>query len=506
MDKEYTDPIEARKREDATGNQLPDNDGFIDDDDIFVDADDDDDDDFEKEARWDAFIDEIIRGNVIPVIGPDLLIDKKDNPHKQLIRHFVRKYGIQSDPRTFSQLIYDRDFLNNEKIDHHRDRIYERIFKTLQKARLTPSESLMELLSTKMFPFVITTSFTGVVEDAMKQIWGDDKVRVLQFTNASTDSTTAVGSPKNDDIENENDVFRPTVFYMFGKSSPVPHRYVVSDLDMMSFCQKWISGSGIPVNIADCIRKRYLLFLGVDGYSDWLFRFIWFSMRSTANGQINNVSTNGDSLSSSMFIGNGLNNSLEKFLNRLQIVVQKEPKATIDEIVSRVNKRKARTTKILDSYDVFISYSRTDQIVANSLFDALKRKDKDLRVWMDNRGGLDIGDNWPQMISEGIKRSEIFVPVLTSSIKNEVFQLKEYRKEWQEASDKAQRLGGVPFIIPLAVNGFRFDDPVINLPKAFTDTNVVWFSSINEMDTVADRIVGKVNEKKELKKKMSNGK
>ena len=61
------------------------------------------------EERWEELLDQIMAGNVIPVIGPDLQIEDEKNFHTQLIDLFATKFGITSKPQTFSQLIYDKD-------------------------------------------------------------------------------------------------------------------------------------------------------------------------------------------------------------------------------------------------------------------------------------------------------------------------------------------------------------------------------------------------------------
>ena len=56
-------------------------------------------------AAWDRLIDQIIRGNVIPVIGPDILYDG-GNIHKKLIDSLAAKFKIESHPRSFLSLIH----------------------------------------------------------------------------------------------------------------------------------------------------------------------------------------------------------------------------------------------------------------------------------------------------------------------------------------------------------------------------------------------------------------
>ena len=72
--------------------------------------------DVNTQDRWPQLLDEIDRGNVIPVIGPDLLVEPKvsvgdegriENLHQQIISYIARWADVRSGPRTFSQLVYD---------------------------------------------------------------------------------------------------------------------------------------------------------------------------------------------------------------------------------------------------------------------------------------------------------------------------------------------------------------------------------------------------------------
>lgn len=214
--------------------------------------------------RWGELIDAIMQGKVIPVIGADFLVDKdkdedKDNVgnlHQQIVDILASSFHVKSNPESFSQLVYDKDFLygtNNEE-----DAVYILINQILNQAieeeQLSPNKLMMRLLKLRMFPFVITTSFTPVVEMAMREAWPDKEVRVLQFRNDPVFNRT-VGKG---DIESELDMKQPTVYYMFGKYSD-NKSYVVTDMDMMEFCKKWISeGSNVPRVLTEVIKKTLL--------------------------------------------------------------------------------------------------------------------------------------------------------------------------------------------------------------------------------------------------------
>ena len=443
-----------------------------------------------KEDKWNELISQIEKGNVIPVIGPDLLTELRNgqNYHLRLINKLSQWADVKSNPQNFSQLVYDGNFLSKLNKSHlNKDAIY-RLLDQLGKVVESPHPLLQRLLGTKRFPFVITTSFTPVVENCMRSIWGD--VRVLQFNNDSQRSMQ-IGFG---DIQNEKEMGQPTVFYMFGKVSTEPHRYVVTDLDMMEFCRTWLTGMGVPRNLAECLRKRYLLFLG-GSYSDWLFRFIWFSMRHSVN----------EIHKSSMFVvpnsSANSEDSFENFLERLETFTQHDPEYVIEQIEQRLIKldaeKNATNHKDSAGTDVFLSYSRSDSDAASFLCEELQRRG--VNVWFD-RNMIGEAAKWRQVITTGIHQTKLFVPLLTNNISQEYLDPHEYRTEWEEAANISKRLGGRAFIIPVAEFGFDFYDSLTNLPPQFQELNATWYTCREELSHVADVIVQKLEELRNLKK------
>lgn len=449
------------------------------------------------EERWDELLDEIMAGHVIPVIGPDFQIDDEKNFHMQLIDLFAKKFGVigendtDSGPKTFSQLMYDKKFLSTAKKPEF---IYKLIHQVLTKVTKRPSDLLLRLLATKKFPFVITTSFTPVVENAMRQVWEGEEVTVLQFRNdPSRDLKAGEG-----DVQSIKQMSMPTVFYMFGKYSEEKNRYVVSDVDMMEFCKSWLANLKTPHVLTEAIKSRYLLVLG-NNYSDWLFRFICFSLRSSAEG-----------LRSSLMVSssNNENDLLIQFLNRLETFIQRDPEFVVSEIERRIKERESRghqETKNTTAYenDIFLSYSRNDEEVVKRLYDLLSSRG--LRVWYD-RNNIKEADNWRQAILNGIRRSRIFVPILSSNIENEIMEIHEYRTEWKEAANISSKIGGRTFIVPLAEKGFDFYNELTDVPHEFSERNAMWYDISSDFESIVDVIEKKVQEVKNLEQLMSHGK
>jgi len=393
----------------------------------------------ESTRQWDELIDKIIKGEVIPVIGPEFLAEDDEdknkwmNPHQVLINMLAESFEIESSHSSFSELLYDDEFPASKRRDIY-DMIGEAFESETEKEKIfNPSWLITKLLEVCKFRFVITTSFTPIVENAMKKIWGDN-IRVMQFTNNPIE---------NQDITSADEIHKPTVYYMFGKVCRRTERYVVNDSDMLAFCRSWLSSA--PKTLVSVLKNKYLLILG-NNYSDWLCRFIWYSMK-----------TELDAKPKGMMVDTKADESLLQFMKRIDAFTQKDPKAVIEKIENLVDeKTREQENKKFDkpelNTDVFISYSRRDSDAVEKLYDALSAKG--LRVWYDKKN-LGVGDRFMDEIRIAIKRTRIFVPLLTNTIESEKNDSHPYRVEWETAIDVASSYGR-NFIFPICEKSLDF--------------------------------------------------
>ena len=202
------------------------------------------------------------------------------------------------------------------------------------------------------------------------------------------------------------------------------------------------------------------------------------------------------------------NDPLIQFLNRLETFVQRDPEYVVGEIERRITKREdpgkpKETNDMTFKTDVFLSYSRNDEAFVRRLYDVLSKRG--LRVWYD-RKDIKAADNWRQAITNGIRTSRIFVPILTSNIENEIMEVHEYRTEWKEAVSIADKIGARTFIIPIVEKGFDFYNELTDVPTKFSERNAVWYDHGTNLETIAAVVEDKVNEVKSLEQKMSHGK
>lgn len=438
-----------------------------------------------EEPMWEALIGKIIDGKVIPVIGPDFLTDGL-NIHLQLINALANWFKVTAEPSptTFSELVYDEDYLKNN--NNNKDSVYTWINNLCgpQTPRIEPSQLLVKLLESKLFPFIITTSFIPIVEQTMEKVWGTD-LKVLTFNN---------NPAENDDINNASDLKKPTVYYMFGRVGDTrPHRYVVTDQDMLDFCSSWLSSedSRKPYKLIRELKDKFLLMLGTD-YSDWLFRFIWYSVRKES--ELKNE--NNDMISNNV----ELEESFRKFMLRNKTYLKNNPEEVIRQIQERMECQYAKNpllkNKIMNriitkfSYpeeksDIFLSYSRRDAEFTEKLYDALTQKG--FNVWYD-KNNLTDGGKFMKEIKQAIKTTRFFIPILSHNVEAEKNDDHVYRYEWEFA---AKIRVGRTFIIPVSEKGFDFYHSEVN--DEIQDRNAIIYESIDDIDTIAEKISIKYN-------------
>lgn len=424
------------------------------------------------EPLWDKLTQNIIEGKVIPVIGPELLTVNNININKFIIDGLGRKLGMTNPPRSYSEIVYSSEYkAKYGPRDVDRDWIYNLVNKIMMKKTFPATPQLERLLSIRQFPFIITTSFAPMVEETMSKVWKDE-LRVMRFNN----------NPKeNDDIKTSTDLRKPTIYYMFGKVCEGVKNYVLTDTDMLDFVSSWLSNDSKvrPKTLCNELKDKYLLMLG-NNYSNWLFRFIWYSMRKS-------------NLSHGMLAYDSLDEQLINFLERAETFTRQNTSEVIDQIITRLNKKLAENelTKFNqpeENMDVFISYSRSDSDIAEKLYEALTAQGK--RVWYDKKNLTD-GGYFMDEINKAIKTAKYFVPILSDHITKEKNDSHVYRNEWDTAFNVATSMGRT-YIIPIAEKGLNFYKAAI--PEKMQQHNAIIFSREDGIDIVTEKIIHKINQ------------
>lgn len=435
--------------------------------------------DEKEQEQWDVLFEQIVKGNVIPVIGPECVHVGGKSSMQFIIDKIGNACGAKDGEfSSFSQLVYSEKFqtsrFRNENIYKFLNKNLGGLISKFYKAE--DNALLKRFLEIPYFPFVITTVFDPIVENIMREIHGDN-LRVMCFSN---------NPQKNEDILNSAETHTPTLYYMFGKPNEAPNSFVVTDTDLLRFSRSWMlpndsSSKAKPSVLSNVLAKRYLLVVGYN-YQDWLFRFFWYAMKNDSLGQD----------MGGMLTHSRNDESLINFLTRAKAFAQVEP--DMEKFVNRIHEgvamaeskvRKNANSNIvpIEGTDVFISYSRGDAEIVKEIYRILT--DKGLNVWYDKES-LHKGRDFMEQIENAIKHSTFFVPVFTNTILQQAGDEHPYRLEWNYAVEHIQLVGGIPYCFPFFEEGFNMDHPVAAIPKDLKRHDAFSYTKSNIQDKAAE--------------------
>ena len=139
-----------------------------------------------EERQWDILFEQIVRGNVIPVIGPDF-VHVNNKTSMQFLIDVISHYCQIGEGQfnSYSQLVNDSRYQSSE-INKYSD-IYSSLTDLISDnpvyfCQEEENSLLYRFLQIPYFTFVITTTFDPVVENLMRKIHGD-RLRVMCFRN-----------------------------------------------------------------------------------------------------------------------------------------------------------------------------------------------------------------------------------------------------------------------------------------------------------------------------------
>lgn len=402
----------------------------------------------EWEEGFSRFIEEVISGNVVLIIGKafELNLEAKDSESGDAVYQGLSSFydyildvlnmNYRTEAKSLNDLAYDDRFINRET--GNAVNVYAEIRRVIDKSCLSIEDvnpRLIELIKTGLFRFVVTTSFDPLVEIAMREVWGDS-LRIMSVRDRNID---------NRDIKNEHDLSVPTLYYLFGSAMIPGQKFVVTDndaIEMIAYWQSSMSGS----KFLEKMYHKHILALGCD-YDDWLFRFIWFLLRG--GNKPNEHSCVADF---------SINENLEHYLKLHNVLINKK----VNELLGRIlNDIKAKTSALhgipTAPIDIFISYSRADIEYAQQLYSYLSSKG--LNVWFDlqNLGGR--GRNFMEEIYRTIDNCRCCVLILSGNIdiQKEKDEYHPYRLEWERAREQHIGRGG-GFCRPICINDYNVSD------------------------------------------------
>ncbi len=422
---------------------------------------------------WDTLLFSIDKGQVVPIVGPELLVvpdgDRQVPLYKLIAERLAAEYDLKPQWREGAELNDTVCSYLDQKPGARIEELYEQIELILDNLKLAPPEPLLKLASISRFDLFVSATFDSLLADALNRVRFAGKPLAKQIAYAPN-SSEPLELP-------EQMSGKSIVFHLFGKASSTD--FAIHDEDYLEFVHRIEAGPVKPDGLLQELKTRHRLFIGCE-FADWLNRFVIRlankeRLRIDRNRREYVVSRESSrDRSGAMF--------LTRFSNPTQVLDLSGPQF-VDELFARWNQRhppvvrdpvadRTRATVQPSARGaIFISYARQDQAAADALRKAVAGIAGDDICWFD-KSCLLPGDRWEDEILTSIDSSiRMFLPVISRNTERRdegvVF------KEWRRAIEAQQSKAFVKsrFIVPVVIDpDFQGElGTYKNIPKEFLD-------------------------------------
>lgn len=395
------------------------------------------------------FVEDIFNDEYLLVIGSEVILDKNIEPTGDISHYILRsinsnlgkEYKDLNELESNSLLGIDivRNLLNDKNFTYDINDI---------------SSELVKLLKTRVFRFVLTTTYDAYLETLMSLIWGHE----LRVVNINDDVSLREIRKELSSYREGEKYLRPTLFYIFGKAvKDESKKYVKTDDDAIRIIDKWIKfGDDDP--IIRFLRSKRLLALGCK-FDNWYFRFFWYILRRDKGNDNGKQKLRPGEVAITFIENDRSDDKLKNYLKRSRIKIHGDARFFMTRLTGIITSSdispvfQDNLTNTRREGGIFLSYCSSDIVIAKKLYYLLHSK---YDVWFDN-SSLYGGDDYDRKIEEAIASAHIFIPILTPNIAKDLSEGKidnYYNREWRMASQLGDKA-----IIPLALNGYDLRQP-----------------------------------------------
>ena len=425
-----------------------------------------------EDNLWGDLLMLIEAGEVVPIVGRELLRVGSPPADVHLYEQLARRVADKLDV-AFAANEATGDPLNTVACrylgqnDDPRP-IYMNVFaEATGMAGGQVPDSLLKLAAIDPFKLFLTTIFDDSLRDAINQV---------RFNGLPRTDVRAFAPKKTRDLPGPfQDLSQPVVFHLLGHMSPTDD-YVVTEEDALEFVH-WLQKSP-PVTLFSELYEKDLLVLGCR-FPSWLVRsFIRLSrpdrLRQARGRTVFVVDTGARE-------DQKLIEFLRTFKTRTEVFERAAPIDFVTDLHARWRARRQAPAaapaaeSLPSSGAIFISYASEDRQVAEAVATLLKNAKLD--AWFD-RDQLMAGDQFKERIQKGIRRSDLFLPILSRNCLSR--RERYFRWEWDYAMEKARGLpASVKFIFPVVIDDVPPGHE--DIPAALSDLS--WMSIAGGLTT-----------------------
>jgi hypothetical protein len=411
---------------------------------------------FDDDA-WEDLLNFIEEKQVIPIIGPELLVVLTEAGPENLYAWIARSLAVRLslDPATLPARPTLDDVVTRHLANHgRREDLYTRIRSIMRETTFAPPPALVKLAEITDFNLYVSTTFDSLLEDA---------INAARFGGLKSTDVAAYTPSKLVDLPTDRELLpRPFVYHLLGRLSASP-TYVISDEDVLEFVCALQSRHYAPEKLFGELEHNHLLLLG-GGFSDWLTRLF---LRLAKRRRLSEPRDVGETLADSRAPGDpGLVFFLQQVSSRTRLFAGGAD-AFVDELHRRwmARRRPAAPTPVataaaggpqrfvppereMADHAVFISYAREDLAAVQQLKAGLDAAG--IVAWFD-LDRLESGDDFARKIRGNIARCSYFIPVISATTQRRVEGW--FRREWNWAVDRTEGMAaGARFILPVCID------------------------------------------------------
>jgi TIR domain/SIR2-like domain len=428
----------------------------------------------EPEIFWEILIQLIEDGQVIPVVGRDLLTI--DGSRKLLYSYLAEKLAIAVGVSPENLPVGDelnevacRYITAGNRVED----IYPALKTITSKAEIALSvpEPLLKLAAICPLRLFVTTTFDSFLVKAINQVRFDGTSRTRIIAHSPAELQDLPRDVKTSDLTGTS---VPLVYHLMGKLSATP-AYAVTQEDFVEFFHSLQSDTHRPPRLFDELSHQSLLILGCS-FGGWLTRFLMRmskGQRLSAGGKndyVADVRVSSDeslvlflrnfSRTTRIYRSGGVLDFVEELHNRWMRLHPVAPvsQGTLASTASGPAHVKAGR--------VFLSYAKEDAPIVREIGSALEAAGVDVFLDSDD---LKPGEDWELKLRRNISQCALFLPVI--SRRTLTPERRFFRAEWNLAVKEAQMVSfsdEAIFILPVVIDDTSMDHA--DVPEKFRST------------------------------------
>lgn len=355
-----------------------------------------------KKINWKRIIYYLKAGNVIPVIGNDLILVKNEDGKTDFLNQYIVDKLIEIEDIPNGKKSIGEILLEYPKVKGTIKSIYEQIPE--KKFYTRPLEKLAAITD---FDFYVSTSFDDLLEKALRKMrnYSGSELNIINYS-LQAKSPQAKSPVKV--------VPKVNIFNLLGSLDDFDLTAIDEETMLEYFFSiTWKDNEQHPQAkyFLQNVNDKSFLFIGCD-FPDWLMRFV---VRILTNRRIKEETF-------SDYIVCDTNKDFGKLKNFLAycekdfVVIDdgepSNPEAFVDRLYKKWIEEKKQVKGTSYKGSVFLSYYNEDQEDAGILKKALESENID--VWFD-KDDLHIGEV-DDRIWKAINESDIFIPIISEKI------------------------------------------------------------------------------------------